>query len=118
MDHEYCDHQACNRRNYKQTPTVGLRERTEQCEVRPVNCKSKADDRQPRKNSDEDAEDEEEYFLVEDTLDSGKQTASRLNSHRWRRRRGSKNRGRIVHWLLASRFWEISKRARSMPWGD
>jgi hypothetical protein len=50
---------------------MGLRERAEQGEVRPVNGKPKADNRETREYSDKDTEDEKEYFFVEDAFEGG-----------------------------------------------
>jgi len=74
---------------------MGLRERTEQSEVRPVNGKAETNDREAGEDSDEDTQDEEEYFFVEDALDRRKKSAGGLHSRHGRRRR---RRGRINEW--------------------
>jgi hypothetical protein len=71
VDHEYGDYESGKRRDCEETPTMGLRERTEQGEVRPVNRKPKADNRETREYSDKDTEDEKKYFLVEDAFEGG-----------------------------------------------
>jgi hypothetical protein len=54
---------------------MGLRERTEQSEVGPVNGEAETNDREAGEDSDEDTQDEEEYFFVEDALDRREQAA-------------------------------------------
>jgi hypothetical protein len=50
---------------------MGLRERTEQGQVRPVNGKPKADNRETREDPDKDTENEKKYFFVEDAFEGG-----------------------------------------------
>ena len=120
MDHEDGYDQAGERRDGEQAPTVGLGERAEQGEVHPVDGETEADYGEAGEDSDEDGEDEEEYFFVEDAIERGKQAAGNAERAAGACADGRGDLGqadRITHWLAASRFWEISSRARSRPCG-
>src|SRR5208283_4629417 len=56
VEHERAPDQAGERWNCEQAPAVGLRERTEQGEVHPVDGEAEADHREAGKDSDEDGE--------------------------------------------------------------
>ena len=72
MDHNRGDEQTRESWDCEQAPTVALREWTEESEVHPVDGEAEADNGQAGEDPDEDGEDEEEYFLVEDAIESRK----------------------------------------------
>ena len=86
VHHENGDDEAGERGDCEQAPTMGLRERAEQGEVRPVDGEAEADDGEAGEDSDEDREDEKKYFFVEDAFEGGEQTARSLGTSRGRRR--------------------------------
>ena len=51
---------------------MGLRQGSQQGQVRPVNGKAEANDSKAREDSDEYGEDEKKQFFVENTFESGK----------------------------------------------
>jgi hypothetical protein len=71
VDHEHGDYESGERRDCEEAPTMGMRERTEQGQVRPVNGKPKADNRETGEDPDKDTEDEKKYFFVEDAFKAG-----------------------------------------------
>jgi hypothetical protein len=90
--------QAGERWNGEQAPAVSLRKRAEQSQMDPVDGQAEADHCEAREDSDEDAENEEEYFFVENALKRRKQTA-------WPPKPRSDSSGSgVAHWLAASRF--------------
>ena len=86
LDHKNGNDQAGEPGNREQSPTVGLRERAEQGKVHPVDGETEADYGQAGEDSDEDGEDEEEYFFVKDAIESGEQAMGNAEAHRRRLR--------------------------------
>jgi hypothetical protein len=74
MHYEYGHHQAGKRRNREKPPVMGLRERTEQGKMRPVNGESETDYRQAGEDPDKDTQNQKKYFFVEDAFDRMEQT--------------------------------------------